>query len=349
MNHLGHLSKRPFAVVCYAILTIGLAIAVFGVVPPWTLAESVYRGSWGSLVALQNSLARSTPLLACSLAVAIPARVGIVNLGGEGQFLLGAIGFTGASLVLAAHGGSLLWIACLGCGLVSASLAAVLVAFLRFRLGVNEILTGLMFNFLAGFLMLYLIHNPWRDTTALGWPYSRSFPVNALPPNIPGTELSFLLPIFCAGAVLTYLTMRYTAWGLRVHLVKQRFIAEPGVFRMRLVVSLVMLAMGAAFAGIAGSGEVAVVHGRLQPGVSWGAGFLGFLISWIGRNSILGCMVGSFLVGSLHVGVEGLQIERRVNASYTELVVAASLLAFIGWVGLFGSKKDPQMLTVGKP
>jgi simple sugar transport system permease protein len=294
---------------------------------PLTIFSGMIRNGVGSLLGLTQSVTLMIPLLLCALAVAIPARVGLFNIGGEGQFHIGAI----AATAIALHVGTLPRIVVVPLMCATAALAggmwSALPGWLRARLGVSEVLVGLMGNYIGILLVGYLVHGPWKDPSALGWPYSAAFPPSATLPTIGTTyiHIGLLFAIIIAAAALW--VIRSTTWGFSSRLIQ----ANPATARYAGVplIQYVIAAMlvGGAVAGLAGLGEVSVVQGRLRPDMSPGFGYAGFLIAWLSRNNFAAIVPVAFAVSALYVGADALQLTAGLPSSTVDVVAGLVFFA----------------------
>jgi simple sugar transport system permease protein len=174
---VGILVALTIAVILFSVL-----LTLAGRNAPETLV-AIFQGAFGSKSGIRETLTRCTPLMLCALAVAVPARAGLFNIGGEGQLQLGAIAATAVVL----HAGSDSAMIMIPMMIVAACLAGaawgLIPALLKALLNVNEVLVALMLNYVAILLVEYLVHGPWKDPSALGWPYSAVFPEAAILPQ----------------------------------------------------------------------------------------------------------------------------------------------------------------------
>jgi len=269
---------------------------------------ALFRNGFGDRLGLTETLVRMTPLLLCAIAAALPAKAGLFNIGGEGQLYAGAMAASGVALYAPFVPGVLVLPAMtLAAGLAGAGWGAI-PGWLRGRWGVNEVLIGLMLNYVAIFLVQHLVHGPWKDPGALGWPYTARFGPSAVLPTVGATNLHLGLLVGIVGCVVLWALLRSTAWGFSLRVIESspraaRYLELP--LARHLTASL---AVGAVFAALAGLGEVSVVQGRLRPGVSPGYGYAGFLIAWLAGNRFLWMLPVAFLVAGLYSGSDALQI-----------------------------------------
>jgi simple sugar transport system permease protein len=201
--------------------------------------------------------------------------------------------------------------------------------FLRARWNVNEVLVGLMLNYVAIYLVQYLVHGPWRDPSALGWPYTATFPSQAVLPVIGNTNVHLGLFLGIAIALGAYVTIRITTWGYGMRIVGANPIAAQlnGIPVMGYVT--VLMVLGGAVAALAGIGEVSVIQQRLRSDISPGYGYTGFLIAWLARHSLLWIVPAAFLVGGLYSGADVLQLSAGLPSATVDIFMGLVFLTFL--------------------
>lgn len=304
--------------------------------------RSMWDGAFGSSSAIAQTLVTSAPLILTGLSVALAQRVGLWNLGGEGQLLAGATAATGVALGFPEVPRLLLVPAMLGAAMIGGAVwALALVPLLKFGLRINEILTAVVLNFVALVLVGYLVRGPWRDPLALGFPLSEEHSANGVMPALFGTAVhaGFLLAV--AVALLLWLVLSRTRWPRVAGVIGagKRTGGDPPSPRLSIV--LVMVASGA-MAGIAGMGEVSGVAHRLSTDISANYGYLGIVVAALSRFSPLGILVlavpfGALLVGGFelrNMGTSG-WVVATLQGVIVAIVVASELLARyrVSWAG----------------
>lgn len=289
---------------------------------------ALFQGAFGSLASIRETLTRCTPLMLCALAVAVPARAGLFNIGGEGQLHLGAVAATAVSLHMGIDSGPLVMIpVMLIVVCLTGALWAFIPAILKAVWNVNEVLIALMLNYIGILLVEHLVHGPWKDPSALGWPYSASFPVAAVLPRWGHTNVHLGLGIAIIMAICLWFIMTRTTFGFSVNVIEASPEAARAVgIHMRTWI-LVTMAVGGAMAAIAGMGEVSVIQGRLRPDLSPGYGYIGFLISWLAGHRFLAIIPAAIVVGGLYSGSDALQLTAGLPSSTVDIMLG---LVFIG-------------------
>jgi simple sugar transport system permease protein len=288
-------------------------------------------------VTLQDTLIRATPFVFTGLAVAVPARAGLVNIGGEGQFVAGMVFATWGALhfqdKLTAP--TLLpLLALLGCvgGLAWAGIAAVLRVFAN----LNEALSTLLLNFVAPFMLGYLVFGPWKDPANYSnLPQTADFKSSARLPVYGLTQLHLGIPIALATAIVVWIVLDFTRWGFRARVVggNPEAARRSGIPVVRIL--FVALLAGGALAGLGGMMELTGIEGRLRPGIGVGYGYIGFLASWLVGHHPLGIVGAALLLGSISMAGDSLQIDHNLPSTSVYILMAVVVLAVLGLRGGF--------------
>ena len=272
-------------------------------------------------------LVRMTPILLTAVAVAIPSRLGLINVGGEGQFYLGAwLASAGALGFPHLPAWILLPIVTL-LGFMGGALWAAIPGILRARKLVNETISTLLLNYVAPLIVSYFIFGPWRSPESSAYPQSPAFPAAARLPSFFNTRIHAGLLMALAALLLYWLLMEKTRWGLQMRSIggNQEASQRLGIPVAAWIV--VALAIGGGIAGLAGMGEVTGIHGRLRQGLSPGYGFTGFLISWLAGGRPLGILLMAFVFAIITSAGDVLQITQGLPYSVINILLA--LLLFV--------------------
>jgi len=272
-------------------------------------------------------LVRMTPLLLTAVAVALPSRLGLINVGGEGQLYLGAwLASAGALLFPGLPRWQLLPLVAL-LGFAGGALWAAIPGVLRAARLVNETIATLLLNYVAPLIVSYFIFGPWRDAQGSAYPQSSAFAEAARLPSFFDTRVHGGLFIALAALLAYWLIMEKTRWGVDMRAIGGN---PEAARRLGLPVAawiVIALAVGGGFAGLAGMGEAMGIHGRLRQGLSPGYGFTGFLIAWLAGGRPLGILFMAFLFAIITAAGDTLQITQGLPYSAINLLLA--LILFI--------------------
>lgn len=319
-----------------SLAAVALAMALAAV--PLALADAdllaAYRqmavASLGSPFALAETLTRATPLILTGLAVAVAFRARLWNIGAEGQLYLGAVAAVALGSGTVTAPPWLLLPLVLAGGALAGALFMLGPTWLKLRLGVDEVVTTLLLNFVALLFVGMLLEGPLQDPMSLGWPQSPPLVDEAvLPRLIPRTRLHAGLLLAVAMAVLVWLYLERTVWGFETRAVGSniRAAAYAG-----MPVSGVLLRAGllsGALAGLAGACEVAGLKGYLTQDLSPGFGYSGIVVAMLAQLNPLGVVLAALLVAGVFVGADGMSRTVGVPSYIADLVVALSLLTML--------------------
>jgi simple sugar transport system permease protein len=329
-----------------ALISIGLSLAAGA--GPMDLLRTVWSGSWGSAEAAVNTLSKMTPLLLTGLAVAVAYRVGLLNIGCEGQLTIGAL-VSGAFAVAAAPlPGFVLLPLTLVSGAVSGGLWALPPVLLLRRRGVHEVISALLLNYVAIYLCSYLVSGPLGDGSAMG--RTPPIPAGAEMPEILRSGSLFLTPAplmalaFCFAG---YVWFSKTVWGFEASAAGSNFDAavNAGIHASRWQV-MVFVKSGA-LAGLAGALEVCAVHHRFYRSFSPGYGFDGLTSAFLVNGSPEWLWLSTLFLASLRSSDKLLQIALNLSPNFI-LVVQAVLLLSVACKNRIGSMVENLFLRVRK-
>jgi general nucleoside transport system permease protein len=296
---------------------------------PGAMFAEIASAAAGSGYAIGESLLRATPILLCGLATLVPARLGLISVGAEGQLCLGAICGTGAMLAWTGPQGLLLPIVLIG-GLVGGALWALVPALLRNAAGVNETISTLMLNYVAALAVTWLVYGPWKNPQSQGWPATVEFPSAARLATLADSRVHAGLMLALCLAALLYFLLERTRWGLVLDVLRSNPRLEHVTGLPIAPQVLLTMAIGGALAGLAGIAEASAVQGRLQPDLSQGAGLSGFLVAWLAGNRVGRTVWLSLLIGGLLASGDGLQMNAQVPSSVTLVVQGLLFVAVLG-------------------
>jgi simple sugar transport system permease protein len=310
-------------VVGYALSVVmfGLVAATRGVNPLSVLHTTLSTLSETST--LQQTVLRAVPIALAALAVAVPARAGLVNVGGEGQLIMGAVAATGVGVAIGAHvPGIVSWVAMCLAGAVAGGLWGAIAGLLKTSVGASEAVTTLLMNFVANDVMLYLIYQSWKDPNGSGQPQSKPLAHDALLPKMFGSQLNIGVVLAVGATVLAWYLLRRTGWGFALRVVggNSEAARRSGLKVKSLLVS--SMVVGGAFAGVGGALNLAGVEGQLRPGITLTFGYIGFLASFLGRGHPVKAAVAALLFSAIALSGNGLQITNGLDGAIVDVLLA---------------------------
>ncbi len=295
---------------------------------------ALLQGAFGSGGALSETLVASTVLILTGLAVAIPLRAGLFNIGGEGQVIAGGlaggyVGFAFTGLPLIIH---------LPLAIVAAALGGALVGWipgiLKARTGAHEVISTIMLNNTLGFVLIWLLTTSLFQVPGRSDPISRDVLASARFPR-PFTGLrvdaGIIMTLIVAVVVLWLLDRSTTGFELNAVGANASAATAAGMDVARATVTAMMVA--GTVGGLAGGALILGVQGRLTPGFSAGLGFDGITVALLGRGTVGGTVAAGLLLGALKAGGRAMQARSGTSLDLV-VVIQALIIVFIAAPGL---------------
>lgn len=311
-----------------ATMLVAMTLAVIARADPFAILGQIVTGALGSRLAVLETLNRATPLIFTGLAVAVAFRAKLWNIGAEAQLYAGAIiavllgtGALGSPLVLPVSA-------------LAAMLAGALVllgpVLLKTRLGVDEVVTTLLLNFIMLLFVSYLLEGPMKDPMGMGWPKSTALiPEARLPRLVEGLRLHWGFALAILAAILVWIVQTRTTLGFEIRAVGQnpeaaRFAGMP-VNRVLLKTAL----LSGGLAALAGWSEVAGLKGHLSQDLSPGFGYTGIIVAMLALLHPLGVVVSAIFVAGVFVGSDAMSRAAGVPTYIADMLLATSLLFMV--------------------
>jgi len=329
-----------------ALIVAGVFIRLAGA-DPFTALASLFYGSTGlepsgfNIFLLAQSLARATPLLLVGIAVSLGLRAGMFNIGAQGQMTLGALAaaIVGAAASRYPVSPLLLVPLLLGCAALAGAVWAAIPGWLRTWRGVHEVITTILFNYIAINLADYLVTYHLRDPASIGVQTREIARAVWLSPLVPGSGLTagFYLALACTA--LFSIAMKRTVLGYEIRAVglAPEAARVAGIAVSRIQVKA--MAVSGALAGLAGALEVLSIHHRFLSGVSGSYGFDGIAVALLGGMNGLGVAVSALFFGCLLSGANYMQMQTSVPAA-VGVIVQAVIIAGAGLRFMRFSRKE---------
>lgn len=292
-----------------ALIVAGLFFQAYGVSPIRAYGD-ILKGALGSQLGLTETVRRMIPLLVIGVGLTVAFRALFWNIGAEGQLLMGAVAAAGIALF---SGIPSPWLipAMFAGGFIAGALWGIGPAILKAKLGINDVITTLMLNYVAIYIVHWLILGPWKGPTQRGFPYTDRFPSFALLPTIASTRIHWpTLAIGLAAAVVLFLIVKKTRVGFEIRVVGENPDAAKyaGISQTKITVLAMVLSGG--LAGIAGVGEVAGIHHMLfnPASIALSYGYTAIIVAWLARRNPLAVILTSFLFGVIMRGGDVIKI-----------------------------------------
>ncbi len=312
----------PVIAVLLAFLIGSVLIALQGANPIGAY-RTIFEAALGSQRGLIRTLEKTTPLILAGLAVAVALRVGLFNIGAQGQLIMGAFfatwaGFTFTNLPALVH----VFVGLLA-GIIAGGLWAAIAGLLKAYRGVHEVISTIMLNSIAIAILDYLVNYPYKEP---GQSLPRTVPILATAqlPKIGFIPVGFLLALLVA-MFISWLINRTTT-GFKFNTVgANKFAAAYAGIKINSIVVFSMLLSGG-LAGLGGAIETLGITYRFEPAFNKGLGFDGITIALLARANPLATIPAAFLVGVLRSGAPTLQFDYGIEPEIVDLLLAITLL-----------------------
>ncbi|MDB4979751.1 MAG: transporter permease, partial [Myxococcales bacterium] len=290
-----------------ALLLFGVFIACTGRNPVAVYAQ-MFRGSFGTWFSFQNTLLRAAPLMLTALATALPLRLGLVVLGGEGAMVFGGLAAAAIGVKMGAHGPTAIKLSMVLAGALVGGAWIAFAGALRAYRGVNETISTLLLNYIAIALLNHIVEGPLRDPASLNKPSTLPIGDDNMLGNVPGLDVHWGLVWGLVACLVTWVLMNRTTFGFAARMAggNVRAALLNGLPVGRLFVAATFI--GGACAGIAGSVEVAAVQGTANASLVTGYGYTGVLVAFIARGNPLAVIPVALVLGG--IGASGGLLQR---------------------------------------
>lgn len=310
--------------------TVGAAclLALIAGANPFAVIGQIVAGAVGSKFALLETLNRATPLIFTGLAVAVAFRAKLWNIGAEAQLYAGAIvavvlgtGALGAPFVLPVSAIA---------AMVAGALLLLGPVLLKTRLGVDEVVTTLLLNFIMLLFVSYLLEGPMKDPMGMGWPKSAPLVKEArLPRIVEGLRLHWGFALALIAAVAVHVIERRTTFGFEMRAAGANIGAArfAGIPVNRVLVQTALLSGG--LAALAGWSEVAGLKGHLSQDLSPGFGYTGIIVAMLAMLNPLGVVASAIFVAGIFVGSDAMSRAAGVPTYIADMLLALSLLFMV--------------------
>ncbi len=321
-----------------SLLAILAAMAASGVifwshgVEPLRAYGVILRGTLFNVRALPEVVRFAIPLLLAGVGLVLAFRALFWNIGAEGQILAGATAATWVALFSPVPD-PLKLPAMFLAGFLGGAAWGFLPALLKLRLAVNEVISTLMMNYIALYLVSWLVHGPWKGPEMRGFAFTDAFPPAAQIPLLAGTRIhwvTLLLGVGLAVAVAFMLARTRLGFEIRVQGESLDAARYAGIDTTRTTLLVMLFAGGAA--GLAGVGEVGGIHHRLlDPNqISLGFGYAAIIVAWLARGNPIAAILTALFLGVVFTSGDVMKVALQMPARVTDVFNGLILFWLIG-------------------
>ena len=316
-----------FSLIALAVLSLLLVLTGH---PPLPALSALVSGAFGSGYAVASTVVRAVPLALAGLAVAVAFRAGLLNIGAEGQLLIGACAATATGVFLLDVPRLVAVPLLLGAGALAGAGWAFIAAELRRRFGVLEVISTIMLNFVALSITGWLVRGPLQEPTHI-YPQSASLPPSQqLPMLIPGTRVHVGLVVVVLLAAGLWVWLRESASGFRLRAAGANPLAAASAGQISVSrTTLLAFLISGALAGLAGSVELSGVTYALYENFSPGYGYTAIAVALLARLNPLAVLGTALMFGALEAGASAMQRNAAVPSVVVSVVEAALILLVI--------------------
>ena len=309
-----------------------LLVIVLAHQDPQAALSALASGAFGSPYAIAETLTKTIPLLLTGLGVAIAFRARLWNIGGEGQFLVGALAASAlGAYILKGLPAFILIPLMLLAGSIAGALWAGLAGWMRTARGVPEVISTIMLNFIAAQLLSYLLHGPMQER-AHAQPATEALPLAATLPSLwPGTTLhwGFLIALGMAGVVAVFLSRTRAGFALTLVGANPEAARAAGVDVAKTRLTTMLWSGG--LCGLAGAVELSGVVGTLYENYSPGYGFAAVAVALLGRLNPWGILASALFFGALNAGSGSMERSAGISANLSYVLQAITLLVLLAF------------------
>ncbi|SFS69312.1 ABC transporter permease [Paenibacillus sp. 453mf] len=308
-----------------ALVAGGLVMAAASV-SPLEAYGLIWQGAAGSVNSIKETLVKATPLLFAGLSYSFAYRSGLFNIGAEGQIYIGALTGAMAALLMPVGTPFLLHLPLsLLCGCLGGAIWGSIAGLLKVGRGASEIINTIMLNYIAIYLISYMVTGPLKDPNG-SMPQSAPLPDSSVLPTLLGSRLHYGFIIAIVVAIMMYFLLHKTTWGYEIRSTGLNGQAAKVMgMPVRRNMVMVMLVSGG-LAGLGGYIEIAGVQHRLLQNFSPGYGYEGIAVALLGNTHPLGNMLSALLFGGMKSGANAMQ---RATGASTSLVLVIQALMII--------------------
>ncbi|HHC08318.1 MAG TPA: ABC transporter permease [Actinobacteria bacterium] len=342
MNGLPAALRRGLAPVVVPVLAVltALAVAAVAVVvagsSPIVAYGALFEGAFGTPARIATTIGRATPFIGTALAMAFAYKAGLFNIGAEGQILAGALlaAWVGTWSFLQDWSAWLLLPIVLGAGIVGGFVWGIVPGILKAKTGAHEVITTIMLNFVMTLLAVWLVNSLdpiiLRDT-AVSVARTRPLPDAArLPELVAGTKLHWGIFLMLGLVAATAWVLDRTPFGFEVRAVGTNADAATYAGMSVARITILVMAISGAMAGLAGAGHVSGADGHLSPGVFVNVGFDAIAIALLARANPYGIVPAALLWGALLSGAPLMQQRAGMSTDLVRIIEAAILVFIAG-------------------
>lgn len=320
----------PLIAVLFAFIVGGIIMGCLGT-NPFIAYAALFTGAFGNISMIAQTFALACPLMFTSLAAAFAYKCGVFNLGGEGQFIMGALGAVTFIELTNAKGGIGIAISVI-IGVIVGGIWALIPGILKIKRGLNEMIVSIMLNYISTLIMSLVYTNVFRDGSI---PQTAEVADSLKLPFISENfRVHFGVVIALVIGIILYYIIFHTSYGFKVRAVGNNPVATKINGYKVSFIMLSAFVISGAVAGMGGAVELLGKQFRLQSGFGAGFGFDGVAIALIAELNPIGALIVSFLFAVLRKGATALQVTMGVPTAIADIIQALIIIFAVGGTAL---------------
>ncbi|MEA3313149.1 MAG: ABC transporter permease [Caldisericota bacterium] len=321
----------PLISVFLGLVAGGIAI-LFTRTNPLIVYQALIKGAFSSIYTFSETLVVAIPLILISAGLIVAFKMNFWNIGAYGQYIIGAIfgSFFALTMPATMSRPLLLTIMCLA-SILGGALWGLIPATLKALWEVNEVISTLLLNYIALYILKYLMYGPWRNPASHGFPLSKPFALNAqLPRLLVHTRVHLGLIFGIIAVIIVYILITKTKFGYEIRVVgENKRAARYGGINITKNIFIAM-AISGGLAGLAGLAQLSGVIHMLQIEINPGYGYTAIIVAWLASLNPIIAMFVSVIFGGLEAGGYQIQMAIRVPFGIVGTIESAVLFFLLG-------------------
>ncbi len=309
----------------------GIAIAVVGI-NPFAVYKSLFTNAFGSWYSFSETLVAATPLLLITSGLILVFRMSVWNIGAYGQYIMGAIFSSYFAIFMPPDLSKPLMLSLMFFGgLLGGALWALIPAVLKVFWEVNEVISTLLLNYIALYVLKFLMYGSWRNPTSYGFPLSKPFPESAqLPIIFQHTRVSLGFVFALLAVIAVWFVISKTKFGYEIKVIGNNPTTAKyaGISVGKNIITAMMIS--GALAGLAGMVQVSGIIHFLQIKLNANYGYTSIIVAWVSYLNPFLSFMSSILFGGLESGGYSIQISMRVSYGIVGLIESIALFSIVG-------------------
>ncbi len=309
----------------------GIVIVTIGT-NPLSVYKAILFGAFGNTYNFSETLVAAIPLILISAGLLLAFKMKFWNIGAYGQYIVGAMCSSYFALHASQHSSALviLTVMCVA-GLLGGAIWAMISALLKLFWEVNEVISTLLLNYIALYILDFLMHGPWRDPSSHGFPLSKPFPACAqLPILLHRTRVHLGLVFGIAATILIYILIKKTKFGYENEVIGENPTAAKyagiNVFKNTLIAA----GISGGLAGLAGMAQVSGIIHMIQMEINADYGYTAIIVSWLAALNPIASFFVAIILGGLEAGGYQIQMTMSVPFGIVGVIESSILFALLG-------------------